>query len=636
MMTMLPSHLHGLVVTIFLACSVITIHAERVLEGNCATSSLFECPTAFCPSGISYVGNCLDCNGHLNTYFEGKSCFNRKLLNGKDNPNHGYLYRDIAGIVVWFLAAGVAVACGVGGGGLYVPLGIVLLAFAPRQSSGLSQASIFGATVGGLFLNLRNKHPFTVRISDGDGQRRGDGGTTVSTIPTLDCHPSEGTDGAHYHTRPLIDYDMALFLAPMEMAGAVLGVLIQTILPNWLYLALSAVILGFTAYKTYGKWWDTRGKERAALVATGSSLRVESLELPVSEIEETVVYNMLPEAANAESVTNGASVVSHPDSGALRIHRGNDAEDECRGVPSQSATADDSSDPETEENEEVGILIANNREGSLATLEHLLQRDARQYPSEKLILLLVLWIGLTLITFLKGGKGVESLVGITCASPWYGVLIALQFLWTLGFAGYFARKLMVDTQRKQLVGYPFHPNDVMWDFQNSRFYASVTFIAGMVAGLIGIGGGMILGPLMLVMGIHPMVSTATTATMIVLTSSSVAILFVTSGLVPWSYAVTFFFTCWVGALVGKTVIDRYVRRAKKASLLVFLLATILSFATVGTVVIVLIRLSEANWCFAGFNQFCSIPTNDADVICKDEDHVMLHNSFFTDVMLSRI
>merc|ERR1712157_715877 len=73
-----------------------------------------------------------------------------------------------------------------------------------------------------------------------------------------------------FFTRPIIDYDMALFLAPMEMAGAVLGVLIQKILPNWGYLALSAIILGFTAKKTYAKWWTTRSKEMAKQAALDS------------------------------------------------------------------------------------------------------------------------------------------------------------------------------------------------------------------------------------------------------------------------------------------------------------------------------------------------------------------------------
>ena len=99
--------------------------------------------------------------------------------------------------------------------------------------------------------------------------------------------------------------------------------------------------------------------------------------------------------------------------------------------------------------------------------------------------------------------------------------------------------------------------------------------------------------------------------MIVLTSSSVAVLFVTAGLVPWEYAVTFFSICFCGAYIGKTYIDGYVKRTGKASLLIFLLATIIALATIGCIVIVLTRLADANWCFAGFNQFCSVDAEDA-------------------------
>ena len=74
-----------------------------------------------------FVSNCLDCPGHMSTYDQ--TCFDRKLLNGQDNPDSTYLWRDILGLLVWFLAAGIATACGVGGGGIYVPLGILLLNF---------------------------------------------------------------------------------------------------------------------------------------------------------------------------------------------------------------------------------------------------------------------------------------------------------------------------------------------------------------------------------------------------------------------------------------------------------------------------------------------------------------------------
>jgi hypothetical protein len=143
---------------------------------------------------------------------------------------------------------------------------------------------------------------------------------------------------------------------------------------------------------------------------------------------------------------------------------------------------------------------------------------------------------------------------------------------------------------------------------------------------------MILGPLMLVMGVHPRVSTATTATMIVLTSSSVAVLFITSGLVPWEYALCFFSVSSVGAFIGKKYIDGYVKTTGKASILIFLLATIIALATVGTTYIVFTRLADANWCFSGFNQFCKISNMDQEVTCAPGYARMLQQRYFADVV----
>jgi len=47
-----------------------------------------------------------------------------------------------------------------------------------------------------------------------------------------------------------------------------------------------------------------------------------------------------------------------------------------------------------------------------------------------------------------------------------------------------------------------------------------------MAGLLGIGGGLILGPLLLQLNIHPMVSTATSNFLVLFTASSTSIQFI--------------------------------------------------------------------------------------------------------------
>ena len=554
-------------------------------DGTCAESNNFECPhlSLICGEKV-FVSDCQDCDGYMSTDSRDAICFNRRLLNSKDNPNPSYLWRDMFGMIVWFITAGIATACGVGGGGIYVPLGILLLNFAPKPSSGLSQASIFGASLGGLLLNLRNKHPYAVKVS-----------RSHDDYKSVPWNEQMSDDNTMYYTRPLIDFDMALFLAPMEMAGAVMGVLIQKLLPNWLYLTLAAIILGFTAYKTYMQFKVTQQKE------IDDRFIAQELAHATSSVDET------PESSTLDNLLEESLEMPMQQTTKKSIHQeavGQDAVDKHIG--------EDDSEPRTEANTDVDSEKAERR-------LYWLQQDARQFPREKLCALSILWIGLVILTFMKGGKGVDSIVGITCASPWYGVLIGVQFAWTMGISAVFGYKLKKQTEDKVACDYWMHPQDVVWDFQKVQFYAFFTFIAGVVAGMIGIGGGMILGPLMLVMGINPRVSSATTATMIVLTSSSVAVLFVTYGLVPWQYAVTFFCVCFSGSYIGKAKIDGYVKQSGRASLLILLLSVIIALATLGCVVIVLMRLAAADWCFAGFNEFCSVSEEDHDAnVCPGE------------------
>jgi uncharacterized membrane protein YfcA len=375
---------------------------------------------------------------------------------------------------------------------------------------------------------------------------------------------------------------MALFLSPMQMAGAVLGVLIQTILPNWLYLLIAAVVLAITAKETYQKYLSSHKAEKKK-AAEKEKRRMEKLEpkATVNDIQDDCGAN-----GNQEQIT---STTTTPP-----------PEEEV-----EQPVREDETKVSSGRDQEVDTDTANQ-----LRLEYL-EQDMIQYPKDKLMSLFLLWIGLVLLTFLMGGKGIDSILGITCESPWYSVLIVAQFMWLFGFALVYGFILKQKYLRRVKVLYPYLEDDPIWDNKSLPFFGSCAFFAGIVAGLIGIGGGMILGPMMLLMGIHPAVTAATNASMVVLTSSSVAVMFVTSGLVPWSYAVFYFFVSLSGAYFGKSKIDAYVKKSGRASLLIFCLATILALATLGCVAISLTGLAAKDWCLDGLNEFCSVDSRDS-------------------------
>lgn len=129
----------------------------------------------------------------------------------------------------------------------------------------------------------------------------------------------ENSETCRYYSRPLIDYDMVLFLASVEMTGAIIGVLVQSVLPNWLYLMTASLILAVTAQKPYDNWWETPMKEKMATEkyssTTSTAVAVhgitdqqpypstskydgESPPIPVMPLEDNSVSNQMDTQSN--------------------------------------------------------------------------------------------------------------------------------------------------------------------------------------------------------------------------------------------------------------------------------------------------------------------------------------------------
>ena len=105
--------------------------------------------------------------------------------------------------------------------------------------------------------------------------------------------------------------------------------------------------------------------------------------------------------------------------------------------------------------------------------------------------------------------------------------------------------------------------------------------AGAVAGLIGMGGGFLLNPLLLEIGIQPQVAAATSALMVLFSSSSAAIAFAVDGRLDLPLATVFGSVCCIFGFVGVTTLSKEVKR-RGASVVVFLLVGVMTLGLVAT------------------------------------------------------
>lgn len=91
---------------------------------------------------------------------------------------------------------------------------------------------------------------------------------------------------------------------------------------------------------------------------------------------------------------------------------------------------------------------------------------------------------------------------------------------------------------------------------------------------------LVMGPLMLAMGVHPSVSSATTACMILYTSFTATSSFAVFGLLNYDYAAAYVTMGFTATLLGQLLMSYLLRRYQRHSLIAFSVGIVIAIATV--------------------------------------------------------
>ncbi|XP_057477388.1 sulfite exporter TauE/SafE family protein 3-like [Actinidia eriantha] len=137
-------------------------------------------------------------------------------------------------------------------------------------------------------------------------------------------------------------------------------------------------------------------------------------------------------------------------------------------------------------------------------------------------------------------------------------------------------------------------------------YCSCGVLAGVVGGLLGLGGGFILGPLFLELGVPPQVSSATATFAMTFSSSMSVVEYYLLKRFPVPYALYFVAVATVAAFIGQHVVRRLIIILGRASLIIFILAftIFVSAISLGGVGITNMILKIENHDYMGFENLC--------------------------------
>jgi uncharacterized membrane protein YfcA len=106
------------------------------------------------------------------------------------------------------------------------------------------------------------------------------------------------------------------------------------------------------------------------------------------------------------------------------------------------------------------------------------------------------------------------------------------------------------------------------------------FCGGWVSGAIGLGGGSIFNPLMISMGVPPLVATSTAMYMIIYSSTASTVIYFSYGALDLTFAAWISFWCSIGILISVSIFERIIKKYQRQSIIVFVLAGILAFSAI--------------------------------------------------------
>ena len=299
--------------------------------------------------------------------------------------------REIIGFLVSVIGLILAAGGGIGGGGILMPIYILILEFPVKRAIPLVNVTVFGGAIANTILNVPKRHPLI--------------------------------------DRPLVDWDLILVMEPLTMAGALTGSVLAKLLPSIVLIVSLVAVLSATAYKTLQKAIQLYQKET-------KQLQQQKQQLKIGETTALIERSSTPRS--------------------------------------------------------VLLLSSESRQDTIDTkLFDRIINDERHIPWKSVIAISALFVVIVTSNILKGGGNFDSPLNITCGSLSYWAMDFVIYLTIFAVAFYARKYLLHKTSLKRSAGYPRVDGDILWDEYTTLVYPAVSMAAGFIAGLFGLGGGIV-------------------------------------------------------------------------------------------------------------------------------------------------
>ena len=350
---------------------------------------------------------------------------------------------EVLGLILMAVLLSVSSLVAISGGTVMVPFAIYLLGMTTTQAVALSNfITVLKAGVK-YGVSLRNRSP-------------------------------------HSDWKTAIDYNAALAMLPLNVMLSVVGGIASSVIPGLLTLMIMVVCIFQAVYN------GTRNLLRLTKLERGSS-KVEPLRKPEEPQMET---------SRKIEVEHELGKLKAP-----KEEPQTTTEDLRPATPPTPITENQVSDQplESAETAPAQFLVSENE--TLIEVQRKIEGNNFHWPKFLPILAMILLS--VLVSLLRPGKTPTSLVGIKkCSAGDFLVLAGYMIL--MAFLPVYAYKLIQTEQKhKDRIGW-IKANDEVYLDRNKFIFSSIwSGVSGLISTLLGIGGGILLNPLMAILQYLP-------------------------------------------------------------------------------------------------------------------------------------
>ena len=441
--------------------------------------------------------------------------------------------RELVGTMVFVIAVFIAACAGIGGGGLNVPIFILLFGFMIKEATPLSHSAVMANSFAQFLINWPIRH--------------------------TQCD------------QPVLDYVAPLVLLPAQLAGNNLGVLLSPVIPADVLYILSICLLAMVTAKVARRAVHTYNTEKAGIAAK----QLASAEASEKLIEENLDLEQRIEKFVQEVVPGKQT---QPVNLKLMV-----------GGEEHEATFQAPPAPEGE------IPLVPMR-GQIFSEDVALNVQCTAYltsyqgvQKHACTISVVIW-GVFSVFYVLIKEATK------CSGSYWGIFTGMYvFLLAAVYVGMRYSMNQNDMAQKLVEAgvLELFPSYVGWGYKNTAIYGSISVAIGFVGGILGLGGAEFMAPLMLEMGMTPARAAATAAYMNMFTSASNIIHYTQiSGTLPHDYTVYFCMLSLIAGLVGRSI-SSMIAATGRQSVVIFALSAVLG--TSGALLAYRMSTEDAQW-----------------------------------------